>query len=107
MLAVTVQGLRPHEGQQLDESTQGCTQPTVTVQANKLHSYCRTITSEDLAVRALRRRRVFPSRQAVTESYGSRSPFKSFHREALAAYVNHGFSDLPGAYALVEELFHA
>ncbi len=57
---------------------------------------CRTRTSEDLAVRALRRRRVFASRQAVTDSYGSRPPFKSFQGEALTSYIDHGFTDLPG-----------
>ena len=57
---------------------------------------CRTRTSEDLAIRALRRRRVFASRQAVLDSYGSRPPFKSFQRDALASYIDHGFTDLPG-----------
>ena len=56
------------------------------------------VTSEDLAARALRRRRVFASREAVLRSYGSRSPFKSFHADALRHYIDHGFRDLPGAH---------
>ena len=40
---------------------------------------------------------MFPSRQAVLDSYGSRPPFSSFHPTALQHYIDHGFADLPGA----------
>lgn len=95
-----------HEGQQLDATLRNVQTPQE-VQARKgfaalqgERAACRARTSEDLAARALRRRRVFASRQAVMDSYGSRPPFRSFHRDALAAYVNHGFADLPGRKTL-------
>ncbi len=57
---------------------------------------CRTITSEDLATRALKRRRTFPSKAAVLASYGSRLPFKSFDSNVLRQYITHGFRELSG-----------
>ncbi len=30
------------------------------------------------------------------DSYGSRPPFKSFYHKALASYIDHGFTELPG-----------
>ncbi|MFT7650114.1 MAG: pimeloyl-ACP methyl ester carboxylesterase [Candidatus Poriferisodalaceae bacterium] len=49
-----------------------------------------------------RRRRVeWPDRDAVIERYGSRFPLDELHPACLAAYVQHGFDDLPnGSVAL-------
>tara|TARA_Y100000739_G_scaffold52760_1_gene42231 strand:- start:566 stop:1456 length:891 start_codon:yes stop_codon:yes gene_type:complete len=46
-----------------------------------------------LAVGARKRRVVWPDRQTVVESYGSRPPLKSLALEALEAYVQWGFED--------------
>jgi len=48
-----------------------------------------------LAVGARRRRPVWPSREAVLESYGSRPPLAVMEPEALAGYVRWGFHDRP------------
>lgn len=50
---------------------------------------------------ARRRRAVWPSRADVLERYGSRPPLAVLDPDALAAYVEHGFADLPdGTVAL-------
>jgi pimeloyl-ACP methyl ester carboxylesterase len=49
-----------------------------------------------MAEAARRRRRVWPDRATVVESYGSRPPLDRMERDVLAAYVRWGFRDLPG-----------
>jgi pimeloyl-ACP methyl ester carboxylesterase len=44
---------------------------------------------------ARRRKEVFPSRQAAYTNYRSKPPFSHFVKEAVAAYVEWGFEDLP------------
>lgn len=44
---------------------------------------------------ARRRKEVFPSRQAAYANYRSKPPFSHFVREAVHAYVEWGFEDLP------------
>lgn len=51
--------------------------------------------SHPLAEGARRRRRVFASRQAAFDAYAAKPPFSSVAPEALWAYVEHGFSDVP------------
>lgn len=46
-----------------------------------------------MAVRARRRREVFPSREAATEAYASKPPLSDLSAEGLRAYVEHGFAD--------------
>ncbi|QUD87638.1 alpha/beta fold hydrolase [Phenylobacterium montanum] len=46
-----------------------------------------------LAEGALRRRAVFPSRQAVIDSYRGRGPFKTWPDAALEGYVEDGFAE--------------
>lgn len=48
-----------------------------------------------LADGAERRREVFPSRSEALAHFAARPPLGSFHPDALAAYVEHGFEDLP------------
>ena len=48
-----------------------------------------------LAVGALRRKAVWPSREAMIESYGSRPPMDRLAPEALAAYVTWGTFERP------------
>lgn len=48
-----------------------------------------------LAETARRRREVFESREAVWERYASRPPTAAFAPDALRAYVDFGFDDLP------------
>lgn len=48
-----------------------------------------------LAVGALRRREVFESRDVAYDNYASKPPLSSLHPDALRAYVDHGFADLP------------
>jgi pimeloyl-ACP methyl ester carboxylesterase len=48
-----------------------------------------------LVAGALKRRAVFPDREAVIETYRSRSAFKSWSPQMLADYVTDGFIDLP------------
>ena len=48
-----------------------------------------------LVAGALKRRAVFPSRQAALETYRGRSAFKTWSDEMLADYVADGFFDLP------------
>jgi pimeloyl-ACP methyl ester carboxylesterase len=48
-----------------------------------------------LAAGALRRREVFPSRQEAEANYRSKPPLAALAPDALHAYVEHGFEDLP------------
>jgi pimeloyl-ACP methyl ester carboxylesterase len=48
-----------------------------------------------LAEGALRRRAVFASRQAAYDNFASKPPFDVLDPDALRAYVDHGFDDLP------------
>lgn len=48
-----------------------------------------------LAEGARRRRTVFPSRQAAYDAYSAKPPFSEVAPEALWAYVEHGFADVP------------
>lgn len=48
-----------------------------------------------MAVGALRRRVVWPSRQAMIQSYGNRPPLERLAPEALAAYIEWGTFDRP------------
>lgn len=48
-----------------------------------------------LAEGALRRRPVFPSRDAAYENFANKPPFSTIDAVALRAYVDHGFVDLP------------
>lgn len=46
-----------------------------------------------LAAGAARRRARFPSRRAAVENYAAKPPLQALDREALTAYVEHGFGD--------------
>jgi len=48
-----------------------------------------------LAKRARQRREIFASREEAYANYASKPPLESFDPEALAAYVEFGFEDLP------------
>jgi pimeloyl-ACP methyl ester carboxylesterase len=48
-----------------------------------------------LSAAALRRRRWFPDREAALANYAAKPPMRSFDPDALAAYVEHGFRDVP------------
>jgi pimeloyl-ACP methyl ester carboxylesterase len=48
-----------------------------------------------LATGARRRRAVFPSREAALWRYASRPPLGDLSAQSVAAYVEHGFEDLP------------
>jgi pimeloyl-ACP methyl ester carboxylesterase len=48
-----------------------------------------------MAQRTRRRREVFPTRDAALANYQGKPPFTSFDPDALRAYVEHGFEDLP------------
>lgn len=48
-----------------------------------------------LAELARKRRPTFASREAALRNYEAKPPFSNFTRDALAAYVEHGFVDLP------------
>ena len=48
-----------------------------------------------MAAGARRRREVFPSRADAYDNYAGKPPLQVFHPEALHAYVDHGFADLP------------
>ena len=49
-----------------------------------------------LAARARRRRSDFPSREAALAHFAAKPPLARLDPEALRAYVDHGFDDLPG-----------
>jgi pimeloyl-ACP methyl ester carboxylesterase len=51
------------------------------------------VTAHPMAAAALRRRVVWPSREAMIESYGSRPPMDRLAPEALAAYIEWGTHD--------------
>jgi len=53
-------------------------------------------TAHPMAAGALRRKVVWPSREAMIHSYGSRPPLDRLAPEALAAYVAWGTDDCPG-----------
>jgi len=48
-----------------------------------------------LTIGARRRREVFPSRQDALDNFAAKPPFDALARDALVAYVEHGFDDLP------------
>ncbi|MBX6389173.1 MAG: alpha/beta fold hydrolase, partial [Frankia sp.] len=48
-----------------------------------------------LAIGARARREVFPTREAALWRYASRPPLSDLSADSLAAYVEHGFEDLP------------
>lgn len=51
------------------------------------------LTPNPLAVGARKRRSSFPSYAAALENFGSKPPLNAFPREALEAYVLHGFAE--------------
>ena len=51
--------------------------------------------TSDMSETARRRREIFDSRDAAYERYASRPPFSTADPDALRAYVDHGFEDLP------------
>ena len=55
----------------------------------------RSPSAGDLAAAARRRRDVFASRAAAIANYGAKPPFRTFDPDALSAYVEWGFRDLP------------
>jgi pimeloyl-ACP methyl ester carboxylesterase len=52
-----------------------------------------TLENDPLAASTLKRRAVWPSRQAVYESYRPRPPFQHWDESSLWAYIEHGFAD--------------
>jgi pimeloyl-ACP methyl ester carboxylesterase len=48
-----------------------------------------------LSTGAARRRAVFPSKADAYDNYAAKPPLNVLHADALAAYVDHGFRDLP------------
>ena len=48
-----------------------------------------------LSAGALRRREVFASKEEAYENFSSKPPFSVLHRDALRAYVDWGFDELP------------
>jgi pimeloyl-ACP methyl ester carboxylesterase len=57
--------------------------------------YPTTIESNPMSAAASRRRPVFGSRLAALENYASKPPLNELRDDALRAYVEHGFRDLP------------
>jgi pimeloyl-ACP methyl ester carboxylesterase len=55
-----------------------------------------------LAEAARRRREVFASREEAYERYAARPPFAACDPEALRAYVQHGFRDLPDGTVILK-----
>lgn len=53
------------------------------------------IEANPMSVAARRRRATFPSRGEVLARYASHPPLSDLRADALAAYVTHGFADLP------------
>ena len=45
---------------------------------------------------AMRRRRIWDSRDQAYDTYASKPPLSSLHPDALRAYVDHGLRDVPG-----------
>lgn len=58
-------------------------------------AYPTTIESNPMSAAAARRRPVFGSRLAALENYASKPPLDELRDDALRAYVEHGFRDLP------------
>lgn len=56
-----------------------------------------TMESNPLASGALRRRRTFPDRETALANFSSKAPFDVLDPAVLAAYVDNGFQDDPGA----------
>jgi pimeloyl-ACP methyl ester carboxylesterase len=56
--------------------------------------------SNPMAATARRRKATFPSRAAARANYAAKSPLGSFRADALDAYVEHGFRDVPGGVEL-------
>jgi pimeloyl-ACP methyl ester carboxylesterase len=54
-----------------------------------------TIADDPLAASTLKRRAVWPSRQAVYDSYRPRAPFQFWDEAPLRSYVKHGFAERP------------
>lgn len=52
-----------------------------------------TLEENPMAAGTLKRRRVWPSRQAIYDSYRSRPPFQTWNDELLHLYVEHGVAD--------------
>lgn len=48
-----------------------------------------------MAAATLKRRDVFPSKEAAYENFAARGPFANFHPDSLRAYVEYGFEDAP------------
>jgi pimeloyl-ACP methyl ester carboxylesterase len=59
------------------------------------HRFNAANTPLRLVAGALKRRAVFPSREAAVETYRGRSAFKGWSAEMLVDYVSGGFLDLP------------
>lgn len=57
-----------------------------------------------MAVAAARRRAEFPSKAAALMRYASRTPLGVLRADALAAYVEHGFAELPDGSARLKLL---
>lgn len=53
------------------------------------------IEENPLAVAAAKRRRFFDSKQAAYDNYASKPPMNAWTPDALHAYVEHGFNELP------------
>ena len=49
-----------------------------------------------LEMMAAKRRRTFASKQAAQQAFAKRPTFSAFSTDALTAYVEHGFRELPG-----------
>jgi pimeloyl-ACP methyl ester carboxylesterase len=58
-----------------------------------------TTVQNPLAEAARRRRAVFPSKGAALLRYATKTPLRVLNAAALAAYVEHGFEDLPDGTA--------
>lgn len=74
-----------------------CYEPVVPISNDGTDGSDRPADPDDnpLARGARRRRRVFTSRGAALDHYGSKAAFASFDPAALEAYVEWGFHDLP------------
>ena len=49
-----------------------------------------------LPAMAAKRRRNFASKQAAQQALARKATFSTFSQDALSAYVDHGFRELPG-----------
>ena len=71
------------------------------------------VSENRLEMASRKRRMVWPSRQAMIESYGGRPPFNAWLPENLANYVNYGVYDQPDGTVILKmpgeheaEVFH-